>query len=82
MQYSDWQYYPDNYCLNIDTNTPNKGKYIVNGKAIDITWKKESEWGPTLYYDMNGKQITLDTGKTFVCIIQDSKAGNVKIQGK
>ncbi len=82
LQYSDWKYYPDNYCLNIDTNTANKGKYIVNGEAIDITWKKESEYAPTIYYDKDGNQITLDTGKTWVCIVLDSQVKNVKIEGK
>lgn len=59
----------------------NAGKYIVNGKAIDITWKKQTPWGPTYYYDSNGNQITLDTGKTWVCIIQDSYIDRVEILG-
>ena len=60
---------------------PNVGKYIVNGKAIDITWKKHTPWGATFYYDTNGNQITMDTGKTWVCIIQDTYADRVEILG-
>ena len=67
--------------LNIDVDEPNVGKYIVNGKAIDITWKKHTPWGATFYYDTNGNQITMDTGKTWVCIIQDTYADRVEILG-
>lgn len=79
LQYSSWRKYDDNGYLNIDVDAPNVGKYIVNGKAIDITWKKHTPWGATYYYDLNGNQIKLDTGKTWVCIIQDSYADRVEI---
>lgn len=81
LQYSSWRKYDENGYLNIDVDEPNAGKYIVNGKAIDITWKKHTPWGATFYYDANGNQITLDTGKTWVCIIQDSYIERVEILG-
>lgn len=81
LQYSSWRNYDENGYLNIDVDAPNVGKYIVNGKAIDITWKKHEPWGATFYYDMNGNQITMDTGKTWVCIIQDTYADRVEILG-
>lgn len=79
LQYSSWRNYDSNGYLNIDVDAPNVGKYIVNGKAIDITWKKHTPWGATYYYDTNGNQIRLDTGKTWVCIIQDTYADRVEI---
>ena len=45
-----------------------KGVYITNGKAIDITWKKTGDYLPTRYYDASGKEITLNTGKTMICV--------------
>ena len=81
LQYSSWRKYDENGYLNIDVDEPNVGKYIVNGKAIDITWKKHTPWGATFYYDTNGNQITMDTGKTWVCIIQDTYADRVEILG-
>lgn len=39
LQYSSWRKYDEHGYLNIDVDEPNVGKYIVNGKAIDITWK-------------------------------------------
>ena len=45
------------------------GKYISNGKAIDIAWVKEVEDGVCTYYDTNGNEIELNPGKTCVCIV-------------
>lgn len=45
--------------------------FITQGKLIKCTWKKESEFGATRYYDQSGKEITLNTGKTMVLIIED-----------
>ena len=81
LQYSSWKNYDENGYLNIHVDAPNVGKYIVNGKAIDIRWEKHTPWGATYYYDMNGNPITMDTGKTWVCIIQDTYADRVSIQG-
>lgn len=43
-----------------------KGYYITNGKAIPITWSKTSEQNRTIYYDMMGDEIVLNTGKTYI----------------
>jgi hypothetical protein len=45
--------------------------YITQGKLIKCTWEKTSDYGATRYYDSNGEEITLNTGKTMVLIIQD-----------
>lgn len=45
--------------------------YITQGKIIKCTWEKASEFGATRYYDENGDEIILNTGKTMVLIIQD-----------
>ncbi|MCD8131388.1 MAG: DUF3048 domain-containing protein [Lachnospiraceae bacterium] len=44
--------------------------YITAGKIIKCTWKKESTFGATRYYDENGDEIVLNTGKTMVLIIE------------
>ena len=56
-----------------------KGKFITNGKSIDITWKKDSEFGITKYYDSKGKEITLNQGKTWVCIINNATTKDIEI---
>lgn len=55
-------------------NTVDSGRdawYITQGKLIKGTWEKDSEFGATRYYDESGKEITFNTGKTMVCIIED-----------
>ena len=52
-------------------DTSKDGWYFTNGKGIHVNWKKTSDYGATRYYDDNGKEITLNTGKTMVCIVQN-----------
>lgn len=79
LQYSSWRNYDENGYLNIDVDAENKGVYITNGKAIPITWKKHDPWGATYYYDENGYEITFNTGKTWVCIVQDTLKDRVVV---
>lgn len=89
FQYCPWVNYDENGYLNIDTLSGGAGKYITKGKAIDITWKKDSinvndkyaseNFGVTHYYDTDGNEITLNQGKTWVCIIQDTYSDDVSI---
>lgn len=79
VQYSSWRNYDENGYLNIDVDAPGEGLYITNGKAVPVTWQKDEAWGPTYYHDASGEQITLNTGKTFVCIVQDTSKEDVYV---
>ncbi len=79
FQYSGVSFYDNTQYLNIDTTSGGEGKYITDGKAIDITWKKDSEYGITHYYDKSGKEIELNQGKTWVCIIDKEAVDRVEI---
>ncbi len=55
-------------------NTVDSGRdawYITKGKLIKCTWEKDDVFGATRYYDENGDEITLNTGKTMVMIIEN-----------
>lgn len=52
-------------------DTTRDGWYFTNGKGIHITWEKSSDYGATRYYDDNGNEITMNTGKTMVCVVED-----------
>lgn len=49
------------------------GFYITNGKMIHCTWNKDDEYSPTLFYDDNGNEITVNQGKTMIFIIRDDR---------
>lgn len=45
-----------------------KGYYISNGYAIEITWEKESRSGKTIYKYLNGTEIKVNDGNTYIQI--------------
>lgn len=57
-----------------------EGYYITNGKAMPITWSKTSEQERTVYYDMNGDEIQINTGKTYIGFVADSKWNELVVQ--
>ena len=52
-------------------DTTKDGYYFTNGKAIHVTWQKTADYSSTVYYDDNGNEIELNTGKTMICILKD-----------
>jgi|MucameStandDraft_1065616.scaffolds.fasta_scaffold02512_12 hypothetical protein len=90
VQYCSWktQVDSDTY-LDVDVVSGGSGKYITKGKAVDVTWRKDegattadpfatANFSPTRYYDADGNQITLNQGKTWVCIVLDSESSKVQ----
>lgn len=74
VQYCDWEFKDENGYLDIRTIPSGKageGKYITNGKMIDVTWTKEDENSPARYFDADGNEITINQGKTWVCIVRN-----------
>ena len=45
------------------------GYYITNGQAIPVIWTKYDMTTPTRYFDTDGNEITLNTGKTYVALV-------------
>ncbi|MCD7834996.1 MAG: DUF3048 domain-containing protein [Lachnospiraceae bacterium] len=90
FQYCSSSVLDENGYLSINTYSGGSGKYITQGKAIDITWSKDNSssdpyasanFGVTHYYDTDGNEITLNQGKTWVCIILNSNTDAVSIEG-
>lgn len=82
FQYVEYGYYATTPYLNINVHTGHEGRFFTNGKYEKITWEKDGEFGVTHYYDMDGEEITLNKGKTWVCIIQTDKYNKAEIYGK
>ena len=47
------------------------GWYITNGHAMQITWSKKSDNDVTRFYDFDGNEITVNTGKTYIALCPD-----------
>jgi len=82
FQYVKWGYYSPSDYLDIDLHTGNQGYYCTNGRCIKVTWKKDGEFGVTRYYDPDGNEITLNKGKTWICIIGADRYDKAEFYGK
>ena len=50
------------------------GYYITNGKYVEINWRRDSEYDITHYYDLNGNELVINPGKTWIEISANNKA--------
>lgn len=49
------------------------GVYITNGKSTEITWSKSDAKSPTVFRDMNGKELEVNKGKTYIGIFPNNR---------
>ena len=64
--------------LEIGNIGSNSGYYISNGKSIDIKWKKDSRRAKTIYTDIQGNEITLNRGNTWVQVVSEATTIEIK----
>ncbi len=81
FQYVEWGHYASTPYLNINLHTGHEGYYFTNGRCQKITWEKNGEFGVTRYYDLDGNEITLNKGKTWICIIGTDRYNKAEIYG-
>ncbi len=53
---------------NINNIGKGEGSYISNGYAIPIKWEKKDRDSQTKYYYLNGKELKVNDGNTFIAI--------------
>lgn len=58
--------------LDIKTIGSGNGKFFTRGKMIDIIWEKKNEKAKTVYYMPDGSEIELNTGKTYIALIENA----------
>lgn len=71
VQYMKYEDLGEGYLAFQCHDNTHDGYYFTNGRGIHVTWEKGSDYGATRYYDDNGNEILLNTGKTMVCIVED-----------
>ncbi|MBR4618539.1 MAG: DUF3048 domain-containing protein [Bacilli bacterium] len=68
----------DNYYWNLNTVGSGDGYYITNGKAVKIKWNKQSRQDKTKYTYLDGKEIELNDGNTYIEVHVTSKNETVE----
>ncbi len=66
--------------LELDNIGSGEGYFITLGYAIPITWSKDSRSSQTVYKNMDGEEIKVNDGNTFIQITPPSE--DIKIEGK
>ncbi|MDO5416749.1 MAG: DUF3048 domain-containing protein [Lachnospiraceae bacterium] len=83
IQYCQTGHYATTEYLNINVHTSGEnGYYFTNGQGIPITWDKDGEFGVTHYYGPDGKEIILNQGRTWVCIVNALDENKLEIYGE
>ena len=83
IQYCQTGHYATTAYLNINVHTSGEnGYYFTGGMGIPITWEKDGEFGLTHYYGPDGKEIVLNQGKTWVCIVNALDEDKTVIYGE
>lgn len=83
FQYCVTGHYANTEYLNIYVHSCNEtGYFFTNGKGIPVTWDKDGEFGVTHYYGPDGKEIILNQGKTWVCIVNAADKDKIEIYGE
>jgi len=72
LQYVPSTLYDEGPYLDITLNGTGEGKYITDGKMIDITWSKDSDAAVTHYYTADGEELEINPGTTWVSLIENS----------
>ncbi|MEG0770039.1 MAG: DUF3048 domain-containing protein [Ruthenibacterium sp.] len=68
----------DNYCsdFNLGSGT---GFYVYGGKYEPVTWKKGNPETPLTILDEKGKELPINTGKTYLGVVGADRKGSVQM---
>lgn len=53
-------------------DTTRDGWFFTNGRGIHVTWEKIGDYGATTFYDDNGDEIVVNTGKTMIFVVDEN----------
>ena len=73
LEYENGTVYQDSSYLHYETTGSGRGKYITDGKAVDITWERDDFYSPVIYRLEDGTELTLNQGKTWVSVIRNNQ---------
>lgn len=74
LQCADITQYDSNGYMQFNIlNESGNGYYITGGQAIPVTWEKGMDTDPTKFYNSDGEEITLNTGKTYIGLVSSTR---------
>ena len=66
--------------LSVGTVGSGQGYYITNGKRKVINWSRETKTSTVHLEYRDGSELILNSGKTFICVVDDSVAGKIDFE--
>lgn len=88
FQYNKWAQLDEKDYLAFDCHSGGVIQYFTHGKMVPGIWLRDVQHAhdgnpdmcPIRYYDLDGNELEINNGKTFICIIQDTDIENVTIR--
>jgi len=73
IQYVKYEDLGNDYMVFQCHDNTRSGWFFTNGKGIHVNWEKSSDYGATRFYDDYGNEVTLNTGKTMICVVKEGE---------
>lgn len=85
LQYNKWVQLDEKDYLAFDCHSGGVIQYCTKGKMTVGTWQREInednyDMSAIRYYDMDGNEIEINNGKTWICVVQDNEIENVVVK--
>ena len=85
IQYNKWIQLDEKDYLAFDCHSGGLIQYFTKGKMVVGMWQRDIneenfDLSAIRYYDMDGNEIEINNGKTFICVVQDTEMDNVVIE--
>ena len=68
------------YMMYYPSESNRDGWFITQGKAIPVKWTKQNDLDATRYYDMDGNEIKINVGKTYVALIREEEWDAIEME--
>lgn len=85
LQYNKWVQLDEKDYLAFDCHAGGVIQYCTKGKMVPGLWVRDIndenyDLSAIRYYDMDGNEIEINNGKTFICVIQDTEIEKVVVE--
>ncbi len=68
------------YMMYYPSETNRDGIYITNGRAVKVKWTKLNDLEPTRFYDLNGNEMKINVGQSYIALVSEKEWDNIVIE--